>query len=139
MRTPTWGAIIAFCAADGWTPDRQSKHIFYEKTLPDGTGLQTHVPHGKQGQTIGADLFHFILRTQLAVSAAEFWDTVEHKRPAKRPGRPPAAPAVKKPDARMIQKLETVLGLTTKEIAKLNRDEALRLLETHWSQPEDHR
>ena len=72
MKTPTWGAIAAFCAADGWTLDRQSTHTFFEKTLPDGTGLQTHVPHGKQGQAIGPGLFHFILRTQLEVSAAEF-------------------------------------------------------------------
>lgn len=135
MKTPTWGAIAAFCAADDWTPDRQSKHTFFEKTLPDGTSLQTHVPHGKQGQPIGLDLFHFILRTQLEVSAAEFWDAVEKKRPAKRPGHPPAAPAAKKPDARMIQQLEIALGLSTDEIAKLSRAEALRLLEKHWSQP----
>ena len=135
MKTPTWGTIAAFCAADGWKPDRKTNHAFLEKTLPDGTSLQTHVPHGKQGQAIGRDLFSFILRTQLGVSAAEFWDAVENKRPAKRPGHPPAAPAAKKPDARTIQQLETDLGLSTREIAKLSRDESLRLLEKHWSQP----
>ena len=134
MKTPTWGTIAAFCAADDWQLDRQSKHTFFGKTLPDGTSLETHVPHGKQGQAIGPGLFHFILRTQLKVSAAEFWDAVENERPAKRPGHPPAAPT-KKPDARMIQQLETDLGLGPRQIAKLSRDEALRLLEKHWSQP----
>lgn len=73
------------------------------------------------------------------MSAAEFWDAVENKRPAKRPGHPPAAPAVKRPDARMIQQLETDLGLSTDRVAKLSRAEALRLLEKHWSQPKRRR
>lgn len=135
MKTPTWGSIAAFCAEDKWKPDRQSKHTFFEKLLPDGTDLQTHVPHGKEGETIGRDLFGFILRTQLQVSAKEFWETIDDKRPTKRPGHPPAAPAVKKPDARTVQQLHTELRLSSDEIAELSRDDALRLLEKHWSRP----
>lgn len=139
MKTPTWGAIAAFCAADGWAPDRQTKHTFFEKTLPDGTALQTHVPHGKKGHAIGRDLFPFVLRTQLEVSAAEFWEVVGKQRPAKRPGHPPAASPVRKPDAGMVRQLETDLGLKADEIAKLSRPEAVRLLEEHWSKPKRRR
>lgn len=135
MKTPTWGAVAAFCAEDNWKPDRQSKHTFFEKALPNGTNLQTHVPHRKAGETIGLDLFGFILRTQLQVSAKEFWETIESKQPAKRPGHPTARPAARKPDARTVQRLHSELGLTGDEVAQLSRDQALRLLEKHWSRP----
>ena len=42
MRTPTWGEIERFCRIDGWRETRRTDHVFFERTLVDGTVLQTH-------------------------------------------------------------------------------------------------
>lgn len=80
MKTPTPGEIHAFLKADGgWEPTRDTKHSHYEKTLTDGTVLSTHVSFGKK-KTIGPDTFRRILQTQLAVTEAEFWETIRLKK-----------------------------------------------------------
>lgn len=79
MKTPTAGDLRDFLRADGgWKPVRNTKHGHYEKALGDGTVLSTHLSFGRSG-TVGPETFKLILATQLAVTEAEFWDTIRLK------------------------------------------------------------
>lgn len=135
MSSPTWGDLIAFCSADQWQQARQTKHAIYTKVLADGTSLRTQVSRGRDSETIGADLFHFILRVELLVSEEEFWRTIRTGKPADRPAHPAPPPPVRRPDAGMVFQLRKYLGLGDDEIARLSRDDAIRMLNDHYSTP----
>lgn len=52
--SPTAGDLERFLIADGWRripagarDGKRESHVFYEKQLPDGRSLQTHVSHGE--------------------------------------------------------------------------------------------
>jgi hypothetical protein len=66
VKTPSWDEIREFLKHDGWTSDRATGHTFFEKTLPDGEILQTHVSHsGSKTMTPGR--FKAILADQLRI------------------------------------------------------------------------
>lgn len=134
MSAPTWGDLIRSCAADEWTRGRDTTHAFFTKTLADATRLETHVSHGKERETIGQGLLHYILRTQLRVSEAEFWEAIASERPVARPGHPAAA-EVRRPSAQLVHQLQNELRLTPERIAPLSFDDAVRLLREHRSRP----
>jgi hypothetical protein len=76
---PTWGEIEAFLQADEWRRipamrrgGRSEQHIFYEKVLPDGRVLQTHISHSRNARP-STGRFAQILREQLQVSREEFY------------------------------------------------------------------
>jgi hypothetical protein len=55
-RSPTWGDIEAFLKADRWTQvaagrtgGSRQRHVHFEKTLPDGHLLRTHISHARLG------------------------------------------------------------------------------------------
>jgi len=79
MRTPTWGQVEEFCQADGWDQLRETDHVFFRKVLDDGTVLETHRSFSAR-KGMSADRFALILRTQLKVSAADFWQTTDRER-----------------------------------------------------------
>ncbi|MHB8632299.1 MAG: hypothetical protein ACYC9W_10270, partial [Candidatus Limnocylindria bacterium] len=80
MKTPTAGDLLEFLRADGgWKPVRSTKHGHHEKTLEDGTVLSTHVSFGSRA-TVGPETFKLILATQLAVTEAQFWETIRLKK-----------------------------------------------------------
>jgi hypothetical protein len=137
MRTPTWGSIRTFCKLDGWRPVRATKHAVYQKVLNDGTALETRVSQKPEKDEIGPGLFQFILRTQLQVSAAEFWAVIDEKRPARRPQELPAPPSVRRPSPSIVKQLERVLGLGPSDISALSHDDAVKLLNDHRSRPRD--
>ena len=64
MRTPTWGEIERFCRVDGWRETRRTDHVFFERTLADGTVLQTHRSFASD-KTMSPGRFKAILRNQL--------------------------------------------------------------------------
>lgn len=133
MRTPTWGQIEAFLKADGgWRPIRSTKHVFYEKTLPDGRVLNTHVSHAKD-KTPHRDTFALICRLQLQVTVDEFWNTVDTGEPARSAQQPPPTPRL--PSLAMIQELRRKLHLTDPELEGMTFDEAKRRLDEHHSRP----
>lgn len=89
--SPTWGDIQAFLAADGWRKlpsaergGKRAKPIFYEKGLADRPTLETHASHSDD-KTVFAGLFGQILRAQLEVSRADFWECIRSGTPVDRP------------------------------------------------------
>lgn len=140
MRAPTWGDLVAFCKADRWDQERATKHAIYKKVLADGTALQTEVSPGKGADNIGAGLFHFILRVELKVSEDEFWQAIRSGEPASRPAHPAPPPVSRKPSAGLVFQLRKHLHLTDVEISRLSKDEAVEMLNEHFStSPEDRR
>lgn len=135
MSSPTWGDLTAFRRADQWARARQTKHLIYTKVLADGTSLRTEASRGKDSETIGEGLFHFILRVELQVSEDEFWRAIRTGKPADRPAHPAPRPAVRRPDAGVVFQLREHLGLGDDQIAKLSRDEAIAMLNDHYSKP----
>lgn len=134
MRTPTWGEVERFCRVDGWQESRRTDHVFFEKTLADGTVLRTHRSFAS-GKTMSAGRFKVILRDQLRVSARDFWHALETGEAVGRPSEPPAAdPGL---PAYLVRVLKVELHLSEAQIAKLALSEAERLVHEHWSQPKD--
>ena len=87
MRTPTWGEIERFCRVDGWRETRRTDHVFFERTLADGTVLQTHRSFASD-KTMSPGRFKAILRNQLHVSADDFWRALDTGGPVARPSEP---------------------------------------------------
>lgn len=133
MKTPTWGQIEKFCKADGWQPVRSTNHLFYEKPLPDGTVLRTHVSHARN-KGMSEDTFRLILRHQLKVSAAAFWDALKTGRPAIRPSPPPPAPRPALP-APLAWQLRRQAGMSEEAVARVTKEEAVRILNKLRARP----
>jgi hypothetical protein len=135
VSAPTWGDLLAFCKADRWDPSRQTKHDVYRKVLADGTALQTQTSRGKESDNIGAGLFHFILRVELQVSEAEFWEAIRTAEPASRPAHPAPPHVSPKPSAGLIFLLRKHVRVGDDEIGKLSKDEAVEMLNEYFSRP----
>jgi hypothetical protein len=134
---PTWGDIETFLAADGWRRTAQhggkrQRHIFYEKVLPDGRVLQTHVSHSAQ-KSLSPGRFSAVLRNQLEVSKAEFWSCLHTGEPVVRPVSVDEAPV--EHDAWVVAVLAGELHLSPDDIARLTVEEARRIVHEHWSRP----
>lgn len=136
--SPTWGDVKAFLAADEWRQfpsnergGRRAKHIFYEKVLEGGRTLETHASHSDD-KTVSAGRFSEILRTQLEVNRAEFWECIRSGKPVNRPVTVDQAPV--EHDAWVIRVLVSELHMTTEQIAPLSREEAIDLVQKHWQQ-----
>jgi hypothetical protein len=83
VRTPTWGQVEQFCHIDGWIEVRRSGHVHFEKALADGQLLRTHRSFSSR-KTMSPGRFKAILRYQLRVSEAEFWQARDTRRPVDR-------------------------------------------------------
>lgn len=87
-----------FCLAEGWTERKTARgktgthHLNYEFALPDGRILITRVSHPADRTGYGPSIWAHILRDQLDVTPAEFWDCVNNKSKPDRAGTL-AAPA----------------------------------------------
>lgn len=127
MKTPTWGEIEAFLEADGgWRPVRGTKHDFYEKTLPDGTVLQTHVSRSKN-RSMHPDTFKtLICGEQLRVTVTEFWATISSGT-SQRSGAVQVAQPEKLTLA-LIQELRRRLHYTDEQLEGLTGADAKQLL-----------
>lgn len=126
---PTWGDIDAFCQADRWEADRQTDHPFWEKTLPNGDVLSTHRSK-KPTEVIGANLFGMILREQLKVTRAEFWQAIWTGKQVDRPVDP--LEDVETYEPWVVQGL-LAQGVREDEIRELTPAEARQRLEALWS------
>jgi len=138
--SPTSGDVEAFLAADGWrqiSPSerggRRQRHIFFEKPLPGGRILQTHISHDRSA-TISAGRFAAILRHQLEVSRVEFWDAIATGRPVDRPIELDEGAPVEH-EAWVIAVLVGELHMSAEAIGKLSREGAIELVRQHWSRP----
>lgn len=140
--SPTWGDVESFIRADGWRriPARErgggrQRHIFFEKELPDGRILQTHISHDRSA-TISAGRFSAILRDQLEVSRAEFWEATSSGKPVSRPvDMDEEEPVEHEPWVMAV--LVGELHMTAAQIEGLSREEAIAIVHEHWSRPTD--
>ena len=106
-------------------------HIFFEKELPDGRLLQTHISHDRSS-TIGPGRFSTILREQLEVSRAEFWEAIRSGEPVDRPAGMDSEEVVEH-ESWVIAVLVGELHITPEEIEKLTEQAAIDLVHRHWS------
>ncbi len=138
---PTWGEIERFLQADGWTRLRASsrggpgqRHIFFEKLLDSGELLQTHISHSRQGGP-SPGRFGLILREQIKVSRAQFWQALSSGEPVARPA-PVDAEQPLEHEAWVIAVLAGELHMTAEQIADLDLQQARQLVLDHRSRPQ---
>lgn len=136
--SPSWGDVAEFLAADRWRRipagergGRRQSHVFFEKELPDGRMLQTHISHDRSS-TISPGRFGMILREQLEVSRAEFWEAIRNGEPVDRPAAKDDDEAVEH-EAWVIAVLVGELHMPAEEIEKLTEQDAIELVHEHWS------
>jgi hypothetical protein len=135
--SPGWADVEKFLGVDGWRRiaagergGRRQAHIFFEKLLPDGRLLQTHISHDRS-KKISPGRFATILREQLEVSRADFWEAIRSGEPVARPVETEEAPV--EHDARLIAVLVGELHMSAAEIEGLSEGEAVRLVHDHWA------
>jgi hypothetical protein len=137
-KSPSWADIERFLGADRWRQipagerggSRQS-HIFFDKELPDGRLLQTHISHDRSS-TVSPGRFSAILREQLEVSRAEFWEAIRSDEPVERPVEMDGEEVVEH-EPWVIEVLGGELHMTAEEIEELTEQEAVDLVHRHWS------
>lgn len=135
--SPSWADVERFLGVDGWRQipagerggHRQS-HIFFEKELADGRILQTHISHDRSS-TVSPGRFSTILREQLEVSRAEFWQSIQSGEPVERPVKTDDEAVEHEPW--VIAVLVGELHMTPEGIEKLTERDAIDLVHKHWS------
>lgn len=139
---PTWGEIQGFLKIDGWRPlsgrergGSRKRHTFWEKVLPDGRVLQTHVSHSAdKGPAPRA--FALILSTQLEVSREAFWAALQGGEPVDRPVPVDEDEAVEH-EAWVVEVLANDLRLSSEAIQGLSVEAAKQRVTDHWSRPRE--
>lgn len=125
-----------FVTVEGWEQVRNARgtrgshHVTYELVTALGDVLRTRISHPPNRTTYGAELWSHILRDQLKVSGAEFWNCVDNKVAPDR-GAPPQ-PTGALPVQLVYQLIHTV-GLPEDEVARMSRQEAISRLNDYWS------
>jgi hypothetical protein len=69
---PKYRDLKRYCEKNGWVLIRDTDHWYYEKTLADGSVLQTKISHAVHKE-IPFNLWKLILTKQLKISGDEFW------------------------------------------------------------------
>lgn len=129
---------LRFCDLEGWTEVLNARgepvrhHITYELLLPSGNILRTRISRPANADAYGPALWATILSDQLRVTEREFWDCVDNRIPPVRETARPATPTNAIP-ASLAWHLVHTLGLTHEQVAILERDDAIALMNEHWS------
>jgi hypothetical protein len=138
---PTWGEIEKFLQADGWTrlpPSSRGgsseNHIFFEKLLDSGELLQTHISHSRRGRP-SPGRFSLILRQQIKVSRAQFWEALRSGEPVARPA-PVETEQGGEHEAWVLAVLAGELHMTAEQIEELEVEQARQLVLDHWGRPQ---
>lgn len=125
-----------FCDIEAWTEVRNARgkptqhHITYELRLGDGRILRTRISRPANANTYGRGLWSHVLDDQLQVTAAEFWECVDHKRPPQR--QPSMNPPATTLPASLAYQLVHALHMTSEEITGMTLERAGRLMAEHW-------
>ncbi len=133
MRIASFGEIAEFCRIDGWQKERSTAHDIWTKTLPTGELLWTMTSHSAS-KAMSPGRFKRILRDQLKVTEAAFWATHASGEPVDRPALVEPASPTELP-LYLIAVLAGELHMSPGEIARLELDEAERLVHAHWRRP----
>ncbi len=137
--------IRRFCEVDNWESKdakagkKRRDHDRFFKTLPDGSVLRTKASRGNK--ELGGDLARHILRDQLRVTEAQFWEAVDQgKRPA-RAGQGPHPPQRPTLPGWLVAVLVHKVGLPESCVAGMSEDAALKAWQewTAFPQEEDRR
>jgi hypothetical protein len=134
---PTRQMHEKFCEIEGWDRVRDARgrtgthHITCELRLRDARILRTRISHPVDRTTYGPGIWTHILRDQLEVKAAEFWQCVQD---GVKPARgAPETPADSLP-LELVHLLIHRVGLTEAEVAAMTRDEAVARLSRFWAE-----
>lgn len=133
---------VRFCQREGWQEVRNARgkkvrhHITYELVLSSGAILRTRISRPANNDTYGPRLWSSILADQLCVSEAEFWDCLTNGVVPVRERLSSIASAHAIPAALAYQLLH-VVGLPEEHVAALTKDEAISIMQEHWSRPGD--
>jgi hypothetical protein len=131
VRTPRPGDLRRFCVVDGWAraadaPGRRvSRHEVWTKRLADGRALHTAISKGRE--EYGVPLFARILKSQLCVTAAQFWLAVDKGEAPRRPGTHSTRPQGEPLPFALAERL-LAAGLPQAELAGHSQAEAERRL-----------
>jgi hypothetical protein len=141
-RAATRREHVRFCEVEGWRQVQSAResannhHITFELPLNDGHILRTRISRPPNNDTYGKALWAHILRDQLCVTQSEFWKCVDDGEVPVRSSSMPLPPSAALP-AGLAHQLVHVLALSTKEVAALSLDDAIALMNDHWSQLTD--
>jgi hypothetical protein len=134
---PTREAHDRFCRIEGWTLVRGARgkevghHVTYELPLLDGNILRTRVSRPVNRDTYGQDMWHHILRSQLAVDEGTFWACVNHSEvPDRSIVRP--IPTESALPLELAGLLKMKVGLSDAEVATMNKNTAVDRLNRFW-------
>jgi hypothetical protein len=129
VKPAPYSDVHAFCRIDGWVDAdaeagrRQGDHTRYRRLLGNGEILRTKVSHG-QGEYSG-NLWRHILRDQLRITAAQFWETLRTGEPPERPEDKVEAPEGNRLPYWLVDRLMKNVGLSECVIGDLTEAEAL--------------
>lgn len=125
-----------FCEIESWTRVRSSKaktgthHDTYEYVLESGDILRTRISRPPDRTDYGQSLWKHILRDQLQVSEADFWECLETGEP---PKRGEAAEPDKEPiPTGVVWNLVNRVGLSEDAVAAMTKEEAVERLTLFW-------
>jgi len=132
---PTRKEHQKFCVTEGWAQVRNARsktgdHWIYELVLPDGRTLRTRVSHPVNRDGYGVSMWSHILRDQLDVTEAEFWDCVQHGVKPSRGVPPPPQNAIPAP---IIGGL-LASGIPDDEVRAMTKAQAIQRMTEIWSQ-----
>ena len=132
MRLPTYKEIRKFVEVEGWVnKDSASKkktgnHFRFTFITPDGQSLYIFISHGR-GQIQDPKLFTHILRSELKVSANQFWEAVDHGVIPRRSSQSGSSSMI---EFKLMRKLLTIAGVSPSKLERISQVEAEKL----WSQ-----
>jgi len=134
--TPTRQDHLRFCEIEGWSVVRSSTgktgthHDTFELALDSGDLLRTRISRPPDRTDYGRSLWKHILRDQLKLAEAEFWECIES-------GRPPRRGAIEEPEkvpipTGVVWNLIHRVGLSEDEVAGMSKEEAIERLNQFW-------
>lgn len=141
-RAATRREHVRFCELEGWRAVQSARessnrhHLTFELPLNDGRILRTRISRPPNNETYGKALWAHILRDQLGVTQGEFWKCVDESEVPVRSFTMALPPPAALP-AGLAHQLVHVLALSSKEVAALSLDEAIALMNHHWSKQSD--
>jgi len=131
MRLPTFKELRRFVDVEGWE-DKDAKsnkskgdHHRYVFTTPTGERLYTRISHGRD-EIQNPNLFVAILKDQLCIDEAQFWDAVDNGVKPKRPMLN-ASEERSGMDASLARNLIKKVGMSSKDLVGLSQEGGVKI------------
>lgn len=124
-----------FCETEKWQSDKNARdntghHLTYELALKDGSILRTRISHPPNKTTYGPSMWNHILRDQLCVSEAEFWNCVNN---GVLPQRSQVKTSTESIPVGVAYKLINVVGLDEGTVSTMTKQEAIDRLNEYFT------